>query len=396
MISAAKLRHLVVSKETKISAKPNIPLGSWPRFLLVTVLAWTAYVLVAAAATFADHAHEARFGDWLDIVRAYSTGTWPWVLITTAVLLWVPRYLSRGHHYLKNIINTAAFSAAVAVLYIPLAGTLNRITDEAAIGNVLVSIRSVSAFNWFWDATLFLVLLGIAYAWSYYNRYAIENKRAADLAVSNERLGAELARLELDLLRAQLEPHFLFNALNSISALIRSAKTDAATDALESLSELLRYAIESGRENTVTLAEEAAAANEYLRLQKLRFGERLVYSVELADGTADVRIPPMLLQPLLENAVQHGLRDTLEPASIYLKMYCEDGALHIRVENTIAPTSRRKSSSGFGVGLVNIERRLECLYPGQHTFDAALDGERFVASVCLQNRLPGNGDDRSD
>ncbi|MEE8045782.1 MAG: histidine kinase, partial [Dehalococcoidia bacterium] len=257
-------------------------------------------------------------------------------------------------------------------------------------------IRSVSAFNWFWDATLFLVLLGIAYAWFYYNRYAIETRRAAELAVRNERLGAELARLELDLLRAQLEPHFLFNALNSISALIRSSKTDAATDALESLSELLRYAIESGQKNTVTLAEEAAVADEYLRLQKLRFGERLVYSVELGDDTLDIRVPPMLLQPLLENAVQHGLRESLEPANIRLKTDCKDGVLRILVENTIAPTFRENSSGGFGVGLANIERRLACLYPNQHTFDTNVDGERFVATVSLPSGVIGNGNDRSD
>ena len=371
-------------------------MGSWPRFLLVTVLGWTVYVLVAAAATFADRADEAPFGDWLDIVRIYSIGTWPWVLITTAVFLWVPRYLSGGHHYLKNIMNTAAFSAAVAVFYIPLAGTLNRITDGAAIANVLVSIRSVSAFAWFWDTTLFLVLLGIAYAWSYYNRYAIENRRAAELAVRNERLGAELTRLELDLLRAQLEPHFLFNALNSISALIRASKTDAATDALAGLSDLLRYAIEAGQKNTVPLAEEAAVAEEYLRLQKLRFGERLVYSIELGEDTSDIRVPPMLLQPLLENAVQHGLRESLEPANIRLKTDCKDGALHILVENTIAPTFRENSSGGFGVGLANIERRLACLYPNRHTFETNVDGERFVAIVSLPSGVIGNGNDRSD
>ena len=345
---------------------------------------------------FADQTAEATIGDWLTIVRTYSVATWPMLVITVAVFLWVPRYHSGERHYLKNVANTATFAAVIAVVYIPLAGTLNRIANGAPTGDLLVSIRSVSAFNWFWDATLFLVLLGIAYAWSYYNRYAIENRRAAELALSNERLGAELAKLELDLLRAQLEPHFLFNALNSISALIRSAKTDAATDALESMSELLRYAIESGQENTVTLAEETAAADEYLRLQKLRFGERLAYSVELGDGTQDIRVPPMLLQPLLENAVQHGLRDTLEPANILLKMYCENGALHIRVENTIAPISRKKSSSGFGVGLVNIERRLACLYPDQHTFDTELDGELFVASVCLPGGVSGNDNDRSD
>ena len=395
-MSAAKLGHLVVSQETKISTKLNIPLGSWPKFLLVTVLAWTTYVLIAAAAVFADHAVEATVGEWLTVVRTYSIATWPMLLITVAVFFWVPRYLSGGHHYLKNIARTVGFTVAVAAFYVPVAGTLNRINHEAAIGNVLVSIRSVSAFSWFWDATVFLVLLGIAYAWSYYNRYTIENKRAAELAVRNERLGAELVRLELDLLRAQLEPHFLFNALNSISALIRSAKTDAATEALAGLSELLRYAIEAGQKNSVTLAEEAAAADEYLRLQKLRFGERLVYSVELGDETSDIRVPPMLLQPLLENAVQHGLRDSLQPATIRLKTDCEDGTLHILVENTIAPTSRESSSGGFGVGLANIKRRLACLYPDQHTFDTKVDGERFVASVSLPSGVSGNGNDRSD
>ncbi len=344
----------------------------------------------------ADQAGDVAVSDWLTVVGTYSAVTWPWVLITAAVFLWIPRLLSGEHHYLKTLINTAAFSIAVAVFYIPLAGTLNRITDGAAVGNVLVSIRSVSAFNWFWDATLFLLLLGIAYAWSYYHRYAIENRRAAELAIRNERLGAELVRLELDLLRAQLEPHFLFNALNSISALIRSSKTDAATEALAGLSELLRYAIEAGQKNTVTLAEEAAAANEYLRLQKLRFGERLVCSVELGEDTLDKRIPPMLLQPLLENAVQHGLRDSLQPATIRLKTDYEDGALHILVENTIAPTYREKSSGGFGVGLANIERRLACLYPNQHTFDTRVDGERFVACVSLSGTAAGDCDGPSD
>ncbi len=104
----------------------------------------------------------------------------------------------------------------------------------------------------------------------------------------------------------------------------------------------------------------------------------------------------MLLQPLLENAVQHGLRDSLQPATIRLKTDCEDGPLHILVENTIAPTYREKSSGGFGVGLANIERRLACLYPNQHTFDTRVDGERFVACVSLSGTAAGDCDGPSD
>ena len=104
----------------------------------------------------------------------------------------------------------------------------------------------------------------------------------------------------------------------------------------------------------------------------------------------------MLLQPLLENAVQHGLRDTLEPAKISLRMNCEDGALHIVVENTVAPKSREKSSAGFGVGLANVERRLACLYPNLHTFETKVDGECFVACVSLSGAAAGSCDDPSD
>ncbi len=104
----------------------------------------------------------------------------------------------------------------------------------------------------------------------------------------------------------------------------------------------------------------------------------------------------MLLQPLLENAVQHGLRDSLEPTNIRLMADCEDGELRILVENTIAPTAREKSSGGFGVGLANIERRLACLYPDQHTFDTKVDGERFIACVSLSGTAAGDCDDQSD
>ncbi len=378
--------------EKDIRTTQNLPLGSWPRFLTATVLAWTTYLLVATATVFADQAGPATFADWLVVVRRYGIGTVPWPLVTVVVFLWVRRFSVPGQSSLKYVGSTVLFAAAITLAYIPIEGALQGLVHGAPLSDLPNSIRQISAFTWFWDATLLMVIFGIAHSWAYYERYAVELKRTEQLALSNERLEAELTRLELDLLRAQLEPHFLFNALNSITALIRSSKTEDASDALASLSELLRYAIESGQEKTVSVARELRIAEEYLLLQKLRFGDRLCYMTKVDEAAADIQMPPMLLQPMLENAVQYGMSNSLQPIEISIGITYIDQTLEIKIENTVADDAGERKKHGFGIGLANIERRLDCLYPDNHTFSAKHNGKSFVAVVTLQTCV-SRGDD---
>jgi hypothetical protein len=348
--------------------------------------------LVAISIAFADHSWPGTFANFLMVVRPYGIGTVPWPLVTVVVFLWVRRFSVPGQSSLLYVGSTVLFAAAITLAYIPIEGALQGLNNGAPLSDLPISVRQISAFAWFWDATLLMVIFGIAHSWAYYERYAVESKRTEQLAINNERLEAELTRLELDLLRAQLEPHFLFNALNSITALIRSSKTEDASDALASLSELLRYAIESGQEKTVSVSRELRIAEEYLRLQKLRFGDRLCHMTNVDEAAADIQMPPMLLQPMLENAVQYGMSNSLQPVEISIGITCTDERLEINIKNTVAEDAGDRNKHGFGLGLANIQRRLECLYPDNHTFSAKHIGKRFVAVVTLQV-CPSRGHD---
>lgn len=338
-------------------------------------------MLIATATAFADHGQDAQLSDWLSQFGRYALGSSPWPIITVSIFQWVRRFSAPGWSTPRYVVATALFTAAITVAYVPLASALFAINHDISAFQLTESLPAVPAFSWFWDATLLIVNLGLAHAWAYYHHYELETRRAEEFAISNERLEAELTRLELELLRAQLEPHFLFNALNSIAALIRSSNADDATDALASLSELLRYAIESGNLKSVTISKEMSVAEEYLRLQKLRFGGRLRTAINISAAAADCRIPPMLLQPMLENAVQHSMNNSIQPAEIAVAIEYAEQTLRITIENSAEPG--HEATGGFGLGLTNVQRRLQCLYPDSHTFNAQHIDGKFVAIVTL-------------
>ena len=140
------------------------------------------------------------------------------------------------------------------------------------------------------------------------------------------------------------------------------------------------------------MSRELRIAEEYLRLQKLRFGDRLCYMTKVDETATDIQIPPMLLQPMLENAVQYGMSNSLQPIEISIGITYTDPRLEIKIENTVAGDAGDRKKHGFGLGLANIERRLDCLYPDNHTFSAKHIGKRFVAVVTLQT-CASRGDD---
>ncbi len=336
-----------------------------------------------------DLGPQASFSDWLSQFGRYAVGSSPWPAVTVLIFLWVSRFSASGYSTTRYIATTTVATAVMTGVYVWVASALYAINNDIPVNRFTESLYAVPAFSWFWDATLLIVNLGLAHAWTYQKQYESETERAKEYATNNERLEAELTRLELDLLRAQLEPHFLFNALNSITALIRSSKPDEATDALISLSELLRYAIESGKSNSVSVRREVSVATEYLRLQKLRFGDRLEATFSVSPQSQDRTIPPMMMQPLLENAVQHGMGDLQQPARISVTIDNDDSLLQIVIKNSVSPGHRKSDKGGFGLGLTNIRRRLECLYPKSHTFSTKLEDDTFTCAITMSHDDPG-------
>jgi signal transduction histidine kinase len=205
-------------------------------------------------------------------------------------------------------------------------------------------------------------ILGVGYALEYYSRYRERELRAAHLESS-------LARAQLDVLRMQVNPHFLFNTLHTISVLVREHENDSADRMIARLSELLRLSIDLEATHEVPLARELAILDSYLDIQKLRFQERLRVEFAVEAGAREALVPTMLLQPLVENAIRHGLskRDSGGRIDIRAKRVGDQLEITISDDGPGLPLGFQIGTRG--VGLSNTRARLEHLYGSQHIFD---------------------------
>jgi two-component system, LytTR family, sensor kinase len=215
--------------------------------------------------------------------------------------------------------------------------------------------------------------------------YALEARsrlRAQEMTAA--RLEAQLARAQLEALRVQLHPHFLFNTLNAISMMARKGETDGAVRMLAGLSDLLRLALASVGKAEVPLRLELDFLERYLALQQIRFSDRLQVRMHISPEALDARVPSLVLQPLAENAVRHGLSPSDEGGLLEIGAEREGADLVLSVRDTgvgLAPESERRRG---GVGLQNVRARLAVLYPDAHTFTLENHpGGGTLAVVCI-------------
>jgi sensor histidine kinase YesM len=198
--------------------------------------------------------------------------------------------------------------------------------------------------------------------------------------VEAEKLAREA---ELYKLRQQLQPHFLFNSLNSISALMGS-RPEEARRMIHQLSDFLRGTLKKEEEQQVTLAEELAYLELYLSIEKVRFGHRLCTQIDYDQPAAACRLPSMLLQPIVENAIKFGLYDTTEGVTIRIRAEAHAGnqMLTIRVENPFDPlTAQPRQGTGFG--LAGIERRLFLLFARHDLLQTKAEGTLFTTILTI-------------
>ena len=210
-------------------------------------------------------------------------------------------------------------------------------------------------------------------------------QRARRLEVAAAQLNEQLTRAQLDTLRAQINPHFLFNSLNSVAVLARRGKVAEVEHMVTRLADLLRHSLESSRAQLVTLRVELEAVRRYLDIEQVRFGDRLVVSTHVPDGLADEMVPSFLLQPLVENAVRHGFVDSTRPLHVSVAATRGGtGGLTINVTDDGAGMS---GESNDGVGLANTRARLQGLY-GERASLALAPGDRGIGTVVTVTLPP--------
>ena len=341
------------------------------RAAILIVLAWTAMGLFWAMA-------ESLRGFQWPLFVSKPLDAWAWALLTPVILLIDGRLSSVR----QNFARLAALHFLLSIPFSLIHGCLAGLLFYPIPGIWWNPLRNTDFAVYFFLAGMgtYWSFVGAVRAFKYYNSFLTSEKR--------------LIESQLNALRLHLEPHFLFNALNAISSQV-AANPRMAREMIEDLGALLRRSLECQGSTEITLAQELALLDHYLAIQRRRFGERLDIRIEVEPAMLSALVPSMLLQPLIENAIHHGIEARSLDGSIAVTARQAGDKLEIRVLDDgvgLPPMWRMEASAG--VGLRVTEERLEALYSraGGHDFTVC-PGKAKGTEVTVRIPLHKNGDE---
>ncbi len=195
-------------------------------------------------------------------------------------------------------------------------------------------------------------------------------------------LKQEKTAAELELLKSQVQPHFIFNTLNSIYAEAFKKSPETAEQIIK-LSNLIEYTLYDSKKEKVALEDELKYIKNYVDLQKIRIGDKVDISLNIYDNISNILIPPLLLLPIIENCFKHGVNNSLKPSWLRIDISVNESELIVKVENSVEPDAQNHNLQNGGLGLNNVERRLELLYPDKHDFKTYTEVNSFLVVLKL-------------
>lgn len=223
------------------------------------------------------------------------------------------------------------------------------------------------------DPLIYASVLCCALAMRYYQR---SHQQQLEL----QKMHVSLATEQLKALRSQLNPHFLFNALNTVASLVRLNRQKEAVKALTDISQMLRKILENKNNMDITIYDEIEFINSYLSIQKLRFNDKLETTINVDPDCLDIEIPNMLLHPMVENAIQHGSQSESSNNPLKLTISRKDGSLYITLVNRVAKVDLHQ---GFGIGISNTRDRLSRIYSHFTLEFKPLEGELYETRMVI-------------
>lgn len=339
-------------------------LGKWVRAWAVSAAAWLTLDVLGQTQAITYYREKSLAIPWVLFLGQYVNSL-AWAFMTPFILLITSRWPITRQDWKRSVPIHLAAGIAAGILWFPAVVQIHAVqtayTGDASfkMAVTVATVFRVLVQGLFYYAQAAAVAHGI----HFYREYR-------DRDVSASRLAAQLAEAQLSILRMQLHPHFLFNTLNTISALIhRDVK--AADRMLAMLGDLLRDSFEKIGAQEVALKQEMDFLERYLEIEKTRFQDRLVIETRIAPDTLDALIPNLILQPLVENSVRHGISSRSGPGRIEVSSWRDNGMLAVRVRDDgpgLAETSS-EAPLRHGVGLANTQARLRQLYGSHHHFD---------------------------
>jgi Histidine kinase len=341
---------------------------------------WLSVAIFATEQTIAMANSSGQPRTWAEILPLQLAGWLLWVPLTAFLMILVSRYPFSSRSKFVSIFalsfGVLLCCIAKAVLVFVLNGDSGFWYDApVSFGAMLLdSVRNNFVLSW--------LIIGVAHAYYYY-----DHDKQNQILVAQ--LQAGLNKGQLEALAARLNPHFMFNTLNAIMELVHT-DPDGAESMLQGLSSLLRRSLDTGGPALVTVREELEFIDQYVAIQTVRFGDRLSYQAKIELPALTCPIPMMLLQPLIENAVEHGVAVSAQPSTVVLNGRVSNQSLVLSVDSPFV--KGKQTQGGFGIGLSATEARLRLVYGDQQTLNVTYDQlDRILVTIVIISNdfLPG-------
>jgi signal transduction histidine kinase len=343
-----------------------------PRWLWIASI-WLGFGLVDAMQTVFVMRSEGMHHAWGKLFLTTVLFWLPWALATPIILRLGRRFPLAKRRSIVTWLAHIACCAAVALVSATWLAWLTFVLNPFAYASGPGSFGYL-LFDKFSSGILSSLVL---YAGVLAVQYVLDSgARLAYQQTETARLNEQLAKAQLDALRRQIEPHFLFNTLNAVTGLVREEKNETAVSMIAELSDFMRRVLEDSTRQEVPLAEEMEFAQKYLEIQKVRFIERLQLSVDVPCELLAAQVPTLILQPMVENAIKHGIAKRAQGGSVRIAASRSDGTLTLAVYNDGPCLPSSWETSQAGIGISNMRTRLRSLY-----------GDAF--RLTLENRAPG-------
>lgn len=333
-------------------------------YWIAQITGWSSYMALIILATYADHPNKVDFPLLMNILSLtfFSISGTHLMRMVFLRLGWLEMKLG-------PLVPRILVASLICSIFIATGTELTAIAiDPSELENtsflgLLINVLAMLSLVLFWNAI-------------YFTFHFFQKSRKQEL--SNISLEASRNEIELKNLRSQLNPHFLFNSLNSIRALIE-IEPNKAKEAVTTLSNLLRSSLILGKENLVRLGDELDMVSNYLDLEKIRFEERLNIQWKTDLSLNDFMVPPFILQMLTENAIKHGISNLINGGDILIETKKEDEKVIIRVINSGELTGRVDT----GIGIQNTRRRLDLQFKGAVDFELRQEGSHVIAQLTF-------------
>lgn len=345
----------------------NQPAPSQPAWLGWLLLAglWTAIGLSFAIQFYLSSSKAGWPITWWQALRSSLSDWYVFALLSVPTIHLCRRFRLERGSLGRNALIHAGFSLLFSIAYIVLRAAIASLPGDSAGGQASFAkaFEPLLLKTFHYNLWVYWVIVAVRHAFDY-------NHRLHERELRNSELETRLARAKLQALQMQLNPHFLFNTLHTVSALMHQ-DVERADKMIAKLSDLLRQALDKSETHLVPLREEIGFLNNYLEIEQTRFGERLQVRIDIPETLMEAMVPNLVLQPLVENAIRHGIEPHARQGLVTLTAATrEDGRLELAVTDNGGGLSNRKSSRQ-GIGVANTRARLAQLYGANQEF--ALD-----------------------